>query len=285
MTNHSSDVRPSPLTGTWYPANAESLTTLIDTYLQKADPTAPQGKIVGIFAPHAGLRYSGPVAAYAFKLLQGAAIDTVAVVCPYHRPPAHLFTASVVTSGHDAYETPLGTVAVDADAIRALGERIPLEMIREDQEHALEIELPFLQRVLQPGFKLLPIMLIEQSSRLTKQLGYAIAEILAGRDTLLIASSDLSHFFPQDIAYQLDKATLDSIHAYNPQKVLSTGRAPGEGACGRGALASVMWAAQALGANRADILHYATSGDTGGDHRQVVGYGAGVFYESSQQAN
>lgn len=276
MTASHPDVLPSPLAGRWYPANSEALAGMVDGFLNEANPAPPTGEIVGLLAPHAGLIYSGPVAAYAFTLLENMAPELVAIVCPSHHP----YTHPALTTAHDRYETPLGQVPVDHDAIDALSKLVPLAPVRNDAEHALEIELPFLQRVLQQGFKLLPIMVVDQSSGTTEALGHALARIMKDRNGIMIASSDLSHFYPQQVANQHDSVTLKAIRSFDPLRVLRTGKNRGEGACGKGAIAAVMWAARDLGANRADILHYATSGDTSGNYSQVVGYAAGVFYNN-----
>jgi AmmeMemoRadiSam system protein B len=141
----------------------------------------------------------------------------------------------------------------------------------------LEIELPFLQRSLGTEFDLLPVMVRDQSFQVTHSLGLALASVLANRRALLVASTDLSHFYPQDSAKTLDQEMLHRLESFDPIAVL---KAEEEGvgfACGRGALAAVLWAAIALGGNRVQILNYATSGDVSGDYHQVVGYGAAVI--------
>lgn len=278
MTTTIKDVRPSPLAGTWYPADAQALRQMVDGFLAQAKPAAPEGRIIGLLAPHAGLRYSGLVAGYAFKLVGDLQPEVIAILCPYHRPPYQLYDSPFATTAHAAYETPLGIVPVDRETLHTLAEIVPLAAVRGDQEHAIEIELPFLQRALPHPFTILPIMIIHQTEELIEQLGHALARILKDRRALLVASSDLSHFFPQQTAQRFDQATLAHVRNFDPRGVLQEGGQPGEGACGRGAIAAVMWAARDLGADSASILHYATSGDTAGDYRQVVGYGAGVFF-------
>ncbi len=282
------DLRPSPIAGRWYPGEANALRQSVDTYLKAAAPleAVSPGQVVGLLTPHAGLMYSGPVAAYAFRAVQGAAVDVVAMVCPSH------FHADgpALTSGHAAYATPLGTVAVDragveqvrAELAASLG-RPParaLVEIRHDQEHAIEIELPFLQCVLAGEFSLLPIMLRDQGDETAAALGQALAGALRGRRALLVASSDLSHYFPQPVAETLDAAMLEQVVALDPRGVLGV-QAEGRGqACGVGAIAAVLWAAQALGAQHARLVRHATSGDVSGDFDQVVGYGAAVFWKN-----
>ncbi len=279
------DVRPSPIAGRWYPAQANALRQAVDGYLEAAPALAAPAAddILGLLAPHAGLMFSGPVAAHAFRAVRGARVDLVALVCPSH------FHADgpALTTGHQAYATPLGIVAVDgaavsevraalADSLGRLPERVLVD-IRDDQEHAIEIELPFLQRSLTGTFSLLPIMLRDQSDEMALALGQALAQALAGRRALLVASSDLSHYFPQPQAEKLDAEMLRQVAALDPQGVLAT-QAAGRGqACGPGAIAAVLWAARALGAEQARVVRHATSGDVSGDFRQVVGYGAAVM--------
>lgn len=275
------DVRPSPLAGQWYPASPAALAQMVDHFLDRAQEAMPAltGEVVGLVAPHAGYLYSGPVAGYAFAAVRGRAYDLVAVVSPMHYPAR----GPLLTSGHQAYATPLGPVPVDQTAVDALStrlwERYGLSMfpVREDTEHALEIELPFLQRALAQPFRLLPVMVRDQSRAVAEGLGHALAEVLREHNALLVASTDLSHYYPQPVAEALDHEMLRRIEAFDPEEVL---RAEEEGkgfACGKGALAAVMWAARDLGATHAQVLHYATSGDTSGDYSAVVGYGAAVF--------
>ncbi len=268
------DVRPSPIAGQWYPGDPELLAASVDRYMAEASVPAIAGRIVGVQAPHAGHRYSGPVAGYAFKAVQGLDVDVVALVGPSHYP----YRAPALTTGHAAYATPLGRVPVARDLLIALQERVPLVAVREDPEHSLEIELPFLQRAL-GTFQLLPLALVDQSLTMAQTLGAALAELLRGQRALLVASSDLSHFYPQSVANLLDQRVLDALARFDPAGVMAAEADGHKIACGHGAIATVMIAARALGADAAQVLHYATSGDVTGDYRQVVGYSAAVFYE------
>ncbi len=272
------DLRPSPIAGTWYPGEATLLRQEIDRYLAQAKVSCPEGELRAIIVPHAGYRYSGPVAAYAFKCLQGLRPELVVVVSPMHHP----YRAPLLTSGHDAYLTPLGEVAIDHRAVETLNRQLQTRLgyrltpVLNDPEHALEIELPFLQRVV-GDFSLLPVMIRDQTAFVARELGHALADTVRARDALLVASSDLSHFYPQHIAEKLDREMLRRVEAFDPAGVM---RAEEEGvgfACGRSAIAAVMWAARELGANRARVLHYATSGNVTGDYASVVGYGAAAI--------
>lgn len=270
----SPDVRPSPIAGTaWYPGSAHALSQMIDGFLNvSVEP--PPGQIIGLIAPHAGLEYSGAVAGYAFALARTLQPDLVAVLSPSHR----LYPAPLLTTDHHVYRTPLGDIAVDGAAVEALAARVPLAKVRHDQEHSLEIELPFLQRALAQPFTLLPLMLVEQSVAVVERLGHALAEVLRGRNALIVASSDLSHYYPQDLANRLDRYMLGRVAAFDPLGVLEAEERQQGFACGRGAIAAALWAARDLGADSARVLHYATSGDVTGNYRNVVGYGAGVIF-------
>jgi hypothetical protein len=188
-----------------------------------------------------------------------------------------------LTSDHQAYQTPLGQIPIDQEAISGLNAELEgrlgfgLSPVRNDPEHSLEIELPFLQRALVGGFSLLPVMVRDQSVRVVRVLGESLANILAGRDAVLVASTDLSHFYDQEQAKVLDAEVLRKLEAFDPLGVLEA-EEKGEGfACGRGALAAVLWAAKGLGADSVQILKHATSGDVTGDYAQVVGYAAAVI--------
>jgi hypothetical protein len=155
-----------------------------------------------------------------------------------------------------------------------------LTAVSHDHEHALEIELPFLQQLL-GNFKLLPIMIRNQNTLVVQALARALAETLAGRDVLLIASSDLSHFYPQALAAEFDGEILHRLADFDPQGVLHAEDEHVGFACGRGAIAAALWTAKALGADRVDILHHATSGDVTGKYDSVVGYGAAVIWQEN----
>ncbi len=273
------DIRPSPLAGRWYPADPTRLAQTVDRYIKNAQLPPIEGEVVGVIAPHAGHQYSGPVAGYAFAALRGLNPPLVSIVSPMHRP----FPQPFMVSGHQAYETPLGVVEVDQKATKELvqiaGEQyhITIGAVRYDEEHSLEIEIPFLQRVLPPGFKILPLMVGDLSPALLQKLGKALGQVVAKWKGILVASTDLSHFYPQSIAEQFDAEILRRMELFDPLYFLQA-EEEGKGfACGRAAVATVMWAAKELGAQRIKVLNYATSGNVTGDYNQVVGYGAALI--------
>lgn len=272
------DVRPSPIAGHWYPDDPARLAQVVDQYLDTARLPDLEGEVIAVMTPHAGYPYSGPVAGYAFAAIRGLHPDLVAVVSPMHHP----YSQPLLTSAHAAYFTPFGLIPIDRQAVQTLDRELNNELgfglsaVRNDPEHSLEIELPFLQRALSNDFRLLPVMVRDQSSQTVRALGLALAYTLQGRQALLVASTDLSHYYPQKIANILDQELLHRVADFNPNGVLEAEEEGAGFACGKGALAAVLWAAKEMGADQVQVLDYATSGDVTGDFSQVVGYGAAV---------
>ncbi len=278
-------VRPSPIAGQWYSADPKKLASQIDRFIEAVDLPPLPGEVVGVMAPHAGHVYSGQVAAYAFAALRHLEPELVVVASPMHYP----YDEPLLVSAHTAYATPLGEIPIAQDVLQALDSflqdqySMKFSYVPNDPEHSLEIELPFLQRVLQKEFKLVPIMVRDPSRQVTQALGEALAEVLKQRSVILVASTDLSHFYSQEVAETLDRAMLQQVEKLDPQGVLDV-EDDGKGfACGRGALAAVLWAAKSLGADCAKILRQATSGDVTGDYDRVVGYAAAVFLHTQSE--
>ena len=273
------DVRPSILAGIWYPEQPQALSQQVDDYLSKATLDSWEGEVVGLVCPHAGYRYSGPVAGHAFRAVQGQSYQTVVILSPYHR--THYYP--MLTTTHSAYQTPLGEITIDQKNLDALQAKLKekgvqtIETIDNDQEHAIEIELPFLQRALTGDFKLIPLMLSGTGAELAIQLGEALGEVFQEKNVLLVASTDLSHYYTEQTANQLDHAILDAVGSFQVKDVLRVYRSGKGEACGVMALLAAMAATRKLGAKHAKILQYATSGAASGDYSNVVGYGAGVF--------
>ena len=276
------DVRPPSLAGRWYDADPDLLARNVDNYMDSAQLPELEGEIVAIIAPHAGHTYSGPVAGYAFAAIRGRTPDMVAVIGPMHHP----YMEPLITTAYDAYSTPLGTVPVDKDALHELDIALQSELgfglspVERDPEHSLEIELPFLQRALPSDWKLLPVMDRARDPRVSQGLGKALAQVLRARNFLLVASTDLSHFYNQQTALIYDRSMLHQIESFNPEGAFDLERAGKGFACGLGAFTAVLWAAHELGADKVQILHHATSGDVTGDYSSVVGYGAAAILRS-----
>lgn len=276
------DVRPSPIAGQWYEGNAKALARNIDQYLDRATLPESDGDVMAVIAPHAGHKYSGEVAGCAFAAIRGQTPDLVIIVAPMHHP----YYEPLLTTSHDAYHTPLGDVLVDKSALAELNRVLQSELgfglvaISSDPEHSLEIELPFLQRALISDWKLLPIMVRAQDSHISEGLGIALAQVLRGKKFVLVASTDLSHFYDQNTAVKYDRAMMDAIEAFDPESAFDLEREKKGFACGLGAFTTVLWASRELGADRVEILRHATSGDVTGDYSSVVGYGAAAILKS-----
>lgn len=279
--NPISAARPSAIAGSWYPGNPDKLAQTVDDFIRSARVPALKGEVVGLVSPHAGHVYSGSTAGYAFRTVQRKSYDIVAVLSPMHQ----YYPAPILTSAHSAYQTPLGNIPVDREAVDkmdALLKKHEMELtpVAYDKEHSLEIELPFLQRALSGEFKLLPVMLRAQNPAAIQALGNALAEVLHGSQALLVASTDLSHFFPVKEAALLDREMLFQIERFSPEGVLQDEEKGTGAACGAAAVAAVLWAARALGATGVYVLHYSTSGDVTGDLSSVVGYGAAAILKA-----
>lgn len=276
------DVRPSPIAGQWYEGDPTSLAQVVDEFLNDAELPALDGDVMGVIAPHAGYMYSGAVAGHAFAALKGLRPDIVAVLGPMHRP----LDEPLLTTTHAAYSTPLGSIPVDKTALKDLDVILKSELgygatpVARDPEHSLEIELPFLQRVFQHEWTLLPLMVRVLDERVSEGLGKALATVLRDKNAVLVASTDLSHFFKQDAALTYDRAMLSEIEAFNPAGAFDLDRTHKGFACGLAAFTSVLWACKKLGADKVKVLRHTTSGNVTGDYESVVGYAAAAILKS-----
>ena len=274
--------RHAAVAGTWYPGRPDVLARELDHYLALARPAAAvPADLVALLAPHAGLVYSGPVAAHGYASLEGHHFDLAVLVGPSHY--VAFDGAAVWPSG--AFETPLGPLQVDASAADALLRASPVVRVlpaAHDREHSLEMQLPFLKRVL-PDVPIVPLVMGEQTRETIETLARALADTLAGRRVLLVASSDLSHFFDAPTAERLDGRTAALVGRFDVEGLSAEfERYPDEERgrfvmCGGGPALAVMRAARWLGADEARVLARNHSGDVSGDRRRVVGYLAAVF--------
>jgi AmmeMemoRadiSam system protein B len=272
------DMRPAAVAGTWYPAHADQLASEVDGYLDTAGGTAPVADLVAIIAPHAGLMYSGPVAAHAYRQLHDRAIDTLIIVGPSH------FVAfeGVALYPAGGFESPLGTAQIDELFAEDLLAATPI--VHEDRgphrrEHSLEMQLPFVRRVT-PGAKIVPLLMGHQTEDTARELGAALARVGRGRSTVLIASTDLSHYENVKTAQRLDAVVLDYIRRFDADGLQSALQKNPRHACGGGPAVAVMHAARALGATESAVLSYGDSGDVSGDKSSVVGYMAAAMSRS-----
>jgi AmmeMemoRadiSam system protein B len=271
-------VRRTSVAGTWYPDDPDRLVSQVDACLQRAHVADPAGPVRAIVAPHAGLIYSGPVAAYAYNAARLGRHLAIVLVGPSHFVRFH--GVSIWPDG--AWDTPLGPVAVDrhlAEAIRA-GCRDVVELPEaHGREHSLEMQMPFVARVL-AGVPIVPMVMGDQTRDTAFALGAAIARAVesAGRDVLIVASSDLSHFEDATTAEALDREVIRHVEALDADGLMRALEGEPRHACGGGPMVSVLDAARRLGAARSRLLQYADSGDVSGDKSSVVGYMAAAIW-------
>jgi AmmeMemoRadiSam system protein B len=276
-------IRPAAVAGTWYPGTAPALASAVDRHLAAADRTARDlpGDLVALIAPHAGLMYSGPVAAHAYRLLRGRAFEVAVLVGPSHF--VGFDGVSIYPSG--GFETPFGTARIDVDTAQAITAATSVVHARpaaHAREHSLEMQLPFLEH-LAPGVPIVPLLMGFQTADTASALGEALATALRGRRALLVASTDLSHYHDAKTASALDAVVIDCVSRFDADGLQRTLDARPEHACGGGPMVAVMRAAQLAGARDAVVLDYADSGDVSGDKSAVVGYLGAALGTFSQQ--
>ena len=270
-------VRRPAVAGSWYPGTAGAIVAEVEGYLAAADCPPVPGRLIALISPHAGLRYSGPVAAYGYSLLRGRSDICVVLVGPSHR----VAFEGLAVWARGAFETPLGRTPIDeelAGALLAADTGMHHAPGPHRDEHSLEMQLPFLQHLVS-GLRLVPVLMGSQARAEVEALASALAGVLAGRrDVLLVASSDLSHYHPAPEANRLDAHVVGDVEHLAAEALMDRLEASREHACGGGPIVAVMRAAQALGADRADVLRYADSGDAGEhDKSRVVGYLSAAF--------
>lgn len=232
-------------------------------------PTTTTGppEITGLVAPHAGLPFSGPVAAHSYAALaESGTPETVVIVGPNHTGVG----AAVAVPGDDEWQTPLGSVPIDADLREHLVEDTDatIDDRAHASEHAAEVQLPFLQ-YLYDDLAVLPISLRRQDAEVSRQLGDALAAHI-DEGTVVIASSDFTHYEPHDVAIERDELALDRIEANDQAGLIETVQREGLSVCGYGAIAAMLRASD--DDTQVDVLAHATSGDTAGSRDDVVGY-------------
>jgi hypothetical protein len=281
-------VRRSVVAGTFYPSDSAKLRRDVDAMLADARPEPVAGRPLVLIQPHAGYIYSGRVAAHGYSLLTRSGIDTVFVISPSH---TEYFPFVSVFDG-DAYETPLGKIPVDPVLAQQLVSADP-QLKRSSAghvgrsssagEHALEVQLPFLQIVLD-NFRVIPVVMGDQSWDACRVLGDALGPFLKRDNIIVIASSDLSHFYPYDMARKLDHEFLNHVMEMDPWRLYESIKNKECEACGAGPVIAAMIAAHHVEKPRCRVLNTANSGDITGDHDRVVGYASVAIYAENARA-
>jgi hypothetical protein len=276
-------MRKTAVAGSFYAASASALRQQIEwCFTHTLGPgELPQVKegprdIRGLVCPHAGYIYSGPVAAHGFsRLASDGKPEVVVIISPNH----HGIGASVAVSKEDKWQTPLGEIEVATKTgkqIISASRRAEWDNSAHQWEHAIEVQLPFLQYLYGSAFQIVPITMLRQDLSTSQDLGQAIATVLKDTNGLIIASSDFTHYEPQATAEKKDGLALEAILNFEPKRLVEVVSSYDITMCGPGPVMSMLIATQILGAKKADLLRYATSGNITGNYSQVVGYASVV---------
>lgn len=268
-------VREPAVAGMFYPGNPDELKGMIDLFLKETSDVSIDGKIIAIISPHAGYIYSGPVAAEGYRAVSGGDYDTIIVIGPSHYYPFN--GASIYNQG--PYRTPLGDVSLDMDMINDImdrGEHIVYKPPAHTKEHSVEVQIPFLQ-VIFGDFELVPIVMGNQSYEMSTELARAIVESIGDKEVLIVASTDLSHYYDRSKAKEMDSLFTELLTKNDPASLyeaLYSGRCE---ACGSGPVITTLIATGFLGYTEVTELKYDDSGWATGDTSSVVGYLSAVI--------
>lgn len=271
-------IREPAVSGSFYPDSPTVLKKTIETYLQNAKIEQMEGEPKGLVSPHAGYMYSGQVAAYGYKALMGKNYDTVIILAPSHR----VYFEGLAVMEKGAYKTPLGIVPIDEDLVSKilrLGSELFLSNFSTHLgEHSVEVQIPFLQMVF-GDFRIVPLIMGVQNRHIWREAALIIHTAIREekKKILLLASTDLSHYYPYEKAKKLDSLVIRHVEAFDVEGMERDFENQTYEACGGGPMITVMMLSQMMGAKRGLVLNYANSGDVSGDKSAVVGYLSAVF--------
>ncbi|MCH9006477.1 AmmeMemoRadiSam system protein B [candidate division KSB1 bacterium] len=271
----SDEVRRSVVAGMFYPCEQEVLEQELDRLFDSVGECEAVGEIKALISPHAGYQYSGKIAAAGYKQLQNYDVSTIAIISPNH----HEYFDGISVFAGKAYETPLGLLQVDqglAEALVNYDDVIMSSWSGHLAEHAVEVQLPFLQRIFR-DVKIIPIVMGRQDYEMSVLLGEALAHVLSSVPFLVIASSDLSHYHPYHEAIAIDSDTISTLEHLDETELIERIEAHQCEACGGGPIAAAMLAAKKAGANHTEVFAQCNSGDVSGDRSRVVGYVSAAF--------
>lgn len=266
----------------FYPKNKQELkSTIKDCFLHrlgpgKIFPTDDTRNVFGVICPHAGYAYSGPVAANSFYAISALRPELVVLVGPNHWG----LGCDIAAMKEGVWETPLGEVEVDSEAaseISKASKAVELDFLSHTRDHSLEVQVPMLQEIYQHRFKILPVIMIDQTQKSATELGMAIAKISRDRKTVIVGSSDFTHYERNELAHSQDGALIEPILKMDVARFYGVLQQRQVSACGYGAMSATITACRELGAERAELARYATSGDVTGETDSVVGYASVVF--------
>ena len=280
MSYAEENIKHPNVAGQFYPGNSRQLASEIDAFLKRADVTPLDNHVDIIISPHAGYIYSGWVAAYGFKAASKNKYSTIIVIAPSHYLPF----SGVSVSLHDGFATPLGIIPVDhelAEKIISANDNFYFEPKAFEKEHAIEVELPFLQRVFK-DFKILPIIMGQPDFKTVEDFANTLLKVIGSRkDILIVVSTDMSHFHNDAFARKIDKHTLEALKALDAERLWKENEVRTMELCGYVPVTVALLYARAkgLGPENVKVLKYATSADVTGDNSRVVGYSSIVIYD------
>ena len=275
-------IRTPAVAGMFYPNTQQELRSAIrDCFLHdfgpgKLPPASDGKNIIGVICPHAGYMYSGPIAAYSYYAISSLKPDLVIIIGPNHWG----IGCSIAAMKDGLWRTPLGDVQVDTDTaleINRVSKNIELDFFSHTRDHSLEVQIPMLQEIYSHKFKILPIILIDQSYNAASEIGKAVSKIAKNKKTVIVGSSDFTHYEENEFAHKQDKSLIEPILRMDVDKFYNILQENQVSACGYGAIASTIIACKELGATRATLEKYATSGDVTGEKKSVVGYASIIF--------
>ena len=275
-------LREPAVSGIFYPKNPNELREDIESLFRDPNfgpgnlpPSGNNERIYGMVSPHAGYMYSGAVAAHGYYDLSSSKFESALILGPNH----YGLGSEVALMDKGSWETPLGKVEIDSEVAQSIHQNCDIISIDESahsRDHCIEVQLPLLQYI-KGQFKIVPIILINQGKNTCKKLGTDIYESIKDRNLIPIASSDLTHYEANNLAYEKDKLLISAILSLDIEKFYSVLISFNVTACGYGAIATVMEISKRMGATKGRLLKYATSGDIAGDNKSVVGYSSILF--------
>lgn len=279
----SEEYRKSAFSGSFYPSKKEDLKIMLDGFFKNViyKEEIDKDKIIGVISPHAGYIYSGKIAAYSFKLLEGIDVKTVFLIGKSH----HSFFKGAIIDDRDGWETPFGKVEIDKEIFKLLYRKKNFSVNKSllDFEHSLEVQVPFLQYILK-DFKIFPILLGDSSEENLNEIADDLFEILKDRKKwIIVASTDLSHYYPYEEAKKKDILLLETLKSKNLNLLysyLSKGKVE---MCGDAPVITLLKIAEKFKNYDVKILNYANSGDTSGEKNRVVGYGSVVILKGDKK--
>jgi hypothetical protein len=275
-------IRKPVVSGQFYPNEQDDLKMMIKQSFEhkfgpgKQPPIDSNEEIFGVISPHAGYMYSGPTACHSYYSISSQSPELVIIIGPNHFG----IGSNAATMGEAKWETPLGLVEVDYESALELEKNsdiIQLDYFSHSKDHSLEVQIPILQTIFSNKFQILPIILLAQDLKTANDVGLAVAKIARNKKSVIIGSSDFTHYEENSFAHIQDKALIETILHMDIEKFYGVLKEKRVSACGFGAIASTMIACKELGSTRGELLNYATSGDVVGNKESVVGYGSIKF--------